>query len=80
VRVPLTVRAGMNQHKERVIHPLWSYIFDGNFAVKAVPRTSDEMRSNCFGYVDRAVRKNGNLSREFFDAQFFAWQRRGKEM
>src|SRR5258705_5840143 len=58
--------------KERVVHSLRSYKFDRNFAVQAVPRASDEIHSDGFGDVDRAVRKNGDLRVEFFDAQFFS--------
>jgi len=57
--------------EERVVHSLRGDIFDGNFAVQAVPGAADEICGDGFGDADGTVGKDSDLGVEFFDAQLF---------
>jgi len=58
---------------------LGSEVFDGDFAVEAVPGAAEEMGSNGFGNGDGGVGEDVDLGVEALDAKFFGEEGRGRK-
>ena len=55
-------------HEERIVESLRRYVFDGDGAVKAVPR-ADKIHIDGFGHVQCGIRLNENFRGKFLDFQ-----------
>src|ERR1700746_3423499 len=64
-----------NREEQRIVHALRRDVFDGDFAIEAMPRSADEVDGD--GFVDAygCVRKDGDFGVETFDAQLFGERR-----
>ena len=69
----------LDVEEKRIVHALLGDVFDGNFAIEAVPGAAEKVGGDGFGDSDGGVGEDIDLGAEIFYAEFFGSEREGEK-